>query len=177
MGRTRQSISKYLYDFLLEGRHWWRLGPIVGYLVLLILVGLFWAYVHRHYVLHKLSPFRSLENKIAVDDIMIEDWTNRACDGELYLVDTATGAIRQLTYDDFSDSRPAISKSENRVYFLSNRPIDGSQYLSGRHRLFYLDTLNGEIHSTEPEFRHIFKSEASKIQDYVISGDLMALVE
>jgi|SRR5690606_21933898 len=177
MGRTWQSISKYFYDFLLEGRYWWLRGPIVGYLALLLLVGLVWVYFHRHYVHHKLFPFRTLENKIAVDDIMIMDWTDHACDGELYLVDTVSGAIRQLTYDDFMDGRPVISKSENRVYFLSNKPIDGSRYPRGRHRLFYFDMPSLEIYSTEREFQHILKSEASKIEDYVISEDLMALVE
>lgn len=150
---------------------------IVGLIGLSIIAAPFWVYYNRHAVLQKLFPFRTLENKIALDGVGILDWADDSDAGEIYLVDTVSLAIRQLTDAEYMDKRPAISTGEDRVYFLSYRPLDVDQnYLNSRRRIHYFDIERQQVYSAESEFQNVLHA-TSDVQDLSIFKDKMAIVE
>ena len=150
----------------------------IGLLVLFLLAVPVWIYFNRYYVLQRLFPFRSLENKVALDGIDILDWADDADSGEIYLIDTLRGVIRQLTYDSFIDERPAVSEVENRIYFLSYRPAKVNQdYPNRQRRLFYVDMANQQVFSADREFGSILQGTTSEIGHVSISNGRMALIE
>lgn len=150
----------------------------LGLVALCVILAPIWIYFERHSILQTISPFRTLENKIVVDGIDIIDWTSDGDINEIYLIDTVSHAIRQLTDDTFRDRSPVISFEENRIYFLSNRPSGRDQeYADLNQGLYYFDIASQEIHSAYGEFGNILRSPNSEIRDITISEGRMAIVE
>lgn len=150
---------------------------VVGLIGLSIIAAPFWVYYDRYAVLQKLFPFRTLENKITLDGVKILDWADDSDAGEIYLVDTVSLAIRQLTDDEYMDKRPAISTGEDRVYFLSYRPLDVNQdHPNSRRRIHYFDMKRQQVYSAESEFQNVLRA-TSDIRDLSVFNDRMAIVE
>jgi len=151
---------------------------IFGLVSLCVILSPIWVYFERHSILQAIFPFRTLEDKIVLDGIDIIDWTDDGEIGELYLVDTISHGIRQLTNDAYRDIRPVVSLDEKRIYFLSDRPSDKYQkYGASNRRLFYFDIESQEIHSAYGEFQNTLRSQNSEIGDVTISEGRMAIVE
>jgi Tol biopolymer transport system component len=90
-------------------------------LIVVLILGSLWIYSNWYFNLNRLFPFNDLTNKIAIDGLDIIDFSDRSDNDEIYLVDTTSNAIRQLTNDNYRDELPNISFSNSRIYFVSNR--------------------------------------------------------
>jgi hypothetical protein len=145
---------------------------IIGLFGLAILLTPIWVYYNRHSILNKISPFSNLSNKIAVDSIHMLDWDDNPDDNEIFLVDTLSKAIRQITNDSFRDEKPTISITENRVYFLSNRSSDNSSLT-----IHYYDIKTKIFKNAYNEFKHILVSERADLKDIIVNKSKIAIVE
>lgn len=97
---------------------------------------------------------------------------------EIYLVDTTTNAIRQLTNDNYRDEHPNISFEDNRIYFVSNRYIDQDKpYGKERSSIFYYDLTEQAIYPAYPTLTNLLSDSTSDIKDLYIRNDLISFIE
>jgi len=115
---------------------------------------------------------------VAVDGVDIADYSERAEIDEIYIVDTLTGAIRQLTADSFQDSYPNISSQDRRIYFLSNRLVtDDRPHDSANKSLFYYDLSDQTIRLGNPLIDKILADSSGQITQLMIKDNLIAIAE
>jgi len=135
-------------------------------------------YKNWYSILNSVAPFTTLDNKVAVDGVDIADYSERAEIDEIYIVDTLTGAIRQLTADSFQDSYPNISSQDRRIYFLSNRLVtDDRPHDSANKSLFYYDLSDQTIRLGNPLIDKILADSSGQITQLMIKDNLIAIAE
>lgn len=146
--------------------------------VFLVILSPLWIYNNWYALLNQLLPFNDLTNKIALDGIDIADFSERVEIDEIYLVDTVTNAIRQLTNDNYRDEHPNISFEDNRIYFVSNRFIDQDKpYGKERSSIFYYDLTEQAIYPAYPTLTNLLSDSTSDIKDLYIRNDLISFIE
>ncbi len=147
-------------------------------LVVVLLLGTLWGYSNWYYNLNSLFPFNDLANKVAIDGIDIIEFSERADLDEIYLVDTVSKSIRQLTNDNYRDEHPNISFSNNRIYFVSNRFLDRDQpYGKSHSSIYFYDLTENEIYPAYPTLRNMLSDSTSDIKDLIIHNDLISFIE
>lgn len=139
-----------------------------------------WVYINWYSILNQLFPFNDLNDKVVVDGIDITDYSERADIDEIYLVDTLTRSIRQLTNDNYRDKYPNISTSDERIYFVSNRFLNVNEdktYGRSGFSLFFYDLSEQKIYSAYSTLTNIISDSTANINDLIIDDNLIAIKE
>lgn len=83
-----------------------------------------WIINNWYSLLNRFFPFDNLTHKVAVDGVDIIDYSDKDFDiDEIFLVDTLTNEIRQVTDDNFINENPFI---DNGLVFFKSKRYDVS---------------------------------------------------
>ena len=164
LSEDRRKLRKFIFFYLIV--------PIA------IIGSLVWVYYYQYYLLNKLLPFDNLTNRVALNIGTIQKHLRFEFaddDDEIFLLDTISGGIRQLTQDDHRNIKPFASINENKVYFLSDRDFESYSYR--KYHLFQYDLDTKETDRVIEQLSGCDISATSNFTDLHGFNNFLTLIE